>query len=243
MKIISLETLKTFLEKSDTTHDVLLGMILDQVSSRIERFLNRNLLKTERTKYFNAGRRLYYLPAYPIDLTETLTVLYDGSEQTINDDFWVWEDQGLIEFQTSLTYNEPKQVSITWTGGYAETAISEVLGTDDLNYRCILGHVAQVDTRPISGPDYDKYWEKAGTSGVVWVTSSSYVAESSLSGVPDDIRLATLLQCAFIFRKRDAIGVRGITTPDGSITSTLPLDLLPEVKTYLRDHRRSPAEI
>ena len=121
MKLAPVADLKTFLDLTVATYDTFLGTLLDQVSLRIENFLNRKMEKVARSVYFNAGRRTYHLPAYPIDLTAALSVTYDGTAQTINDDYWVWEDEGLIEFQSPLSYSEPKQVLIAWTGGYAAT--------------------------------------------------------------------------------------------------------------------------
>ena len=122
MQLASLTDVKGFLELTDTTFDTLLNTILTGVSARIETFLNRDLHKEERTKYFDAGRRIIYLPAYPIDLTATLSVWDDDELQTKDDDYYVHETEGLIEFYVTPSYSEPKQIKITWTGGYSLTA-------------------------------------------------------------------------------------------------------------------------
>ena len=121
MRLASLTDVKIFLEKTDTNQDSLLALVIERVSSRIEIFLNRNLLKTARTVYRNAGKRNYYLPAYPIDESAPLTVTYDGTVRTKDTDYFVNANDGLIEFQKAAipTYTDPKEVVITWTGGYA----------------------------------------------------------------------------------------------------------------------------
>lgn len=121
MRLISLTDLKIFLEITKTDQDRLLGMIIEHVSAWVEKYLNRNLLKTSRTIYRDAGRRYYYLPAFPIDEAATLTVTCDGVAQTKDTDYFVRADDGLIEFQKDAipTYTDPKEVVITWTGGYA----------------------------------------------------------------------------------------------------------------------------
>jgi hypothetical protein len=121
MRLISLTDVKSFLEITNNNHDLLLSKIIERVSKRIESFLNRLLVKQERTVYRNAGKRYYYLPAYPIDESATLTVVCDGVTQTKNTDYFVWSDEGLIEFQKDAipSYQDPKEVVITWTGGYA----------------------------------------------------------------------------------------------------------------------------
>ncbi len=123
MRLISLTDLKVFLEKTDTAHDSLLGIIIDRVSAAIEKYLNRNLLKAARTSYFDAGKRYYYLPAYPIDESATLTVTHVSTVKTKNTDYFVRADDGLIEFQKSSipSYTDPKELIITWTGGYVNS--------------------------------------------------------------------------------------------------------------------------
>ena len=123
MLLTSLDNVKSFLEKTDMVHDDLLTLIITGISSRIELYLNRNLEKIERTQYYNAGRRFYSLPAYPIDLNLPFTVYVDDLEQDINDDYYVWEDSGVVEFYYIPMYAQPKQIRIVWTGGYLSNVI------------------------------------------------------------------------------------------------------------------------
>lgn len=51
---------------------------------------------------------------------------------------------------------------------------SEVIGTDALNYRCILNHSGTNDDKPITGANYATYWKQTGSSGVVWVIGTGY---------------------------------------------------------------------
>jgi len=127
MRLISLTDVKEFMEKTDTNHDGLLRGIIERVSAAIETHLNRNLLKAARTVRRDAGRRYYYLSAYPIDESATLTVTCDGTAQTKDTNFFVRADDGLIEFQKSAipTYTDPKEVVIVWTGGYAASGESD----------------------------------------------------------------------------------------------------------------------
>ena len=135
MRLISLTDLKSFLEKTDTVNDQLLSGIIERVSSVIEKYLNRYLLKATRTVSRNAGRRYYYLPAYPIDEVAILTVTYAGVAQTKDTQFFVRAVDGLIEFQQNSipVYTNPKEVVINWTGGYAASGESdtECLDVDD----------------------------------------------------------------------------------------------------------------
>ena len=125
MDLITLAELKAFLEiKTATTdHDALLSSLITGVSARIEKFLNRDLEKKARTKYFNAGRKNYYLPAYPIDLDSPITVVYDETLQVKDSDYYIWEDLGKIEFVLTTVCYRPKEIQITWTGGYASNSL------------------------------------------------------------------------------------------------------------------------
>jgi hypothetical protein len=114
--------MKVFLDKTDTTHDALLDVIIDQVSARIETELNRKLTKQVRTEFFNGGMRYYYLSAYPIDSGTLPVIKVDGTTKTKDSDYWVWDEEGLIQFQTAPSASKPQIVEITWTGGYTETA-------------------------------------------------------------------------------------------------------------------------
>jgi hypothetical protein len=121
--LVDVNEVKTFLEidESITTFDTLLANFIKYVSNRIEIYLNRNLKKQERTKYFQTGKRKFFVDAYPIDSTATITVVVDGETQTINDDYFVWHNEGVIEFDYKTSYIEPKNLYITWSGGYAST--------------------------------------------------------------------------------------------------------------------------
>jgi hypothetical protein len=146
--IISVDEAKSFLEiePSVTTYDTIVGNLIKYVSDRFQLYLNRKLLKESRTDYFTAGKQRYYVDAYPIDATITPTVMLDDNEQVINDDYYVWYDSGLFDFDFKTSYIKPKQLSITWTGGYPAT--STVIGgssenillevPDSIKYACTL---------------------------------------------------------------------------------------------------------
>jgi hypothetical protein len=180
MLFTSLTDVKLFLEKKDTDQDDLLDLIILNVSARIEGYLNRLFEKVERTQYFDAGRKYYSLPAYPIDLTAPLTVTDGDVVRVVNSDYYVWENDGAIEFYTEPSYSTPKQIKVIWTGGYA---------TYDL--------------------------------------------------LPQELQFATILQSAFVFRRRKDIGLNSVTMPDGSISVNAPTALLPEVKQILSSLRKA----
>lgn len=140
MLLISVEDdLKPLLTKavSDVDDSTLLTSIVTWVSTEFERYCNRLFTKAERTKYFDAGSKYYVVNAFPIDALATLTVIYDSDEQTLASDYWVWYDEGVIEFQSTPSKTEPKQISITYTGGY-ESVDGVLAVPDDIKYACVL---------------------------------------------------------------------------------------------------------
>jgi hypothetical protein len=243
MKLVSLPTLKTYLERTDTAQDPLLILLLETISKRIETHLNRELTKQARTEYFDAGRIRYFLPAYPLDLTQPFTVTYDGTAYTKDVDYHVWESDAMVEFVWKPAYNKPKQIAITWTGGYPEIPISQVLGSDNNNYTCILSHISELASKPIVGPEWETYWSQTGSAGVAWATNVQYVDHAYLE-VPDDLQLATLMQVSHTFRRRRDAGLTSVSTPDGAKTFGMyaPVAFSPEALEILKNYRKTPSE-
>lgn len=258
MKLVSLSSVKSFLEVTDGKNDSLINLIIQQVSKAIESYLGRNLTQAEYTEYFNGGKRYYYVKSYPLfkwqdisnitlsgssvvsitltshgystgnkvkfkdivgttelnDNTYTITkvdantftldstnssnftayssggsasiapavVVSDATGYDDKSEYYVWENSGLVEFVTPISTTLPRQVKITYTGGYA-----------------------------------------ADSDGILQV--------------PDDLKRACLMQVAFDFRRRRDLGVSAISMPDGSLSVQNPTSLLPEVVRILKLYR------
>jgi len=62
-------------------------------------------------------------------------------------------------------------------GTFKITKSSLVNGTDDNTYRCIAAHTAAAANKPITGADYEIYWEQetTGVHGKAWISGTSYV--------------------------------------------------------------------
>ena len=135
MLLATLTDLKEFLGKDTDGMDPLLTSLLTRVCTRVETWLNRELDKKARTKVYDAGRRLYYLPAYPIDLASPVSVYWQGQLQTLASDYWIWDDIGMIELYTKYNRIQPREMSFTWTGGWD--------GLDDVPEDVQLGVIIQ----------------------------------------------------------------------------------------------------
>ena|SRR3990167_1408790 len=66
------------------------------------------------------------------------------------------------------------QLMYVWPAPSSIGDTSEVIGSDGINYRCIMGHTAALINRPITGTSYRLYWEPGGTSGSTWVLATDY---------------------------------------------------------------------
>lgn len=51
----------------------------------------------------------------------------------------------------------------------------EVIGTDGLNYTCIVDHVGGATNVPVTGASWATYWTQTGSGGVTWVGGTSYL--------------------------------------------------------------------
>jgi len=61
-----------------------------------------------------------------------------------------------------------------WPGKSSVGTTSVVLGTDGLNYSCIMGHESAAINRPITGSSYRLYWSQQGSGGTTWATGTDY---------------------------------------------------------------------
>jgi len=138
MKLITVANLKEFLEKTDSDHDSLLEQIIEYVSTDLETAMNRQLEKIERIEYFHGGRKVFALKAPPVDnVNNSFVVTIDGDEQHVNDDYYVHTNSGLVEFIVDTEYTEPKQIAVSYTGGYSGTGNSLAV-PNDIKMACCL---------------------------------------------------------------------------------------------------------
>ena len=73
----------------------------------------------------------------------------------------------------------------------------EVVGTDGLNYRCILDHTASSSNEPVTGANYATYWQQTGDQGKTWVIDTAYKTWSPIALRYDGINPARLDTVSF----------------------------------------------
>jgi hypothetical protein len=61
-----------------------------------------------------------------------------------------------------------------WPVPASISTVSVVVGSDALQYMCILKHTSDTDTKPITGTNYQMFWRQAGSGGSAWVDATEY---------------------------------------------------------------------
>ncbi len=168
--------------------DTMITNLIEQISTLIEKECKRKLKAEERTEYFDSGRSIYTLDAYPIIIDAENTFAITLNEEAVNkdEDYYLDEDLGVVEFWGGTGTRWPKAIKVVYTGGYEED-------------------------------------------------------EDGVLAVPDDLKHACLMQVAFEFKRREDIGLSGVSMPGGSVSTYQPADLLPEVKNTIKDNKRQAA--
>ena len=134
MKLISLATLKGYLGISDNTEDATLTTLIEQVSSQFQTYLDRKLELIERTQYFESGAVLV-LSEHPVNLIAAFTLTIYDSALTINNDYYVDADKGIITLLIAQITSYPRKIKVIYTAGYDAT--NGVLNVpDDIKYAC-----------------------------------------------------------------------------------------------------------
>jgi hypothetical protein len=70
---------------------------------------------------------------------------------------------------------------------------------------------------------------------IVW--TGGYTETTGVLAVPDDMRLACILQTVHVFKRRNDVGLTNFSTPDGTIAYQGEISLLKGVKELLNPHR------
>lgn len=106
------------------------------------------------------------------------------------------------------------------------------------------------DVLKVKDSDYFVYANSGGITFKYSVTDYPQTVSIKYTGgydeidgvldVPDDLKSACLLQCAFEFQRRNEISVTAIDRDRGSISIGNVNDLLPNVKAILNFYRKSP---
>lgn len=112
------------------------------------------------------------------------------------------------------------------------------------------------DTLKVKGTDYFLWAEKGLIEfttiptyveprqiKIIWTGGYSIITDDGddygALNVPLPLRQAAVFQTAYVFRRRNDLGMSSITLPDGSMSTMYSGDLLPQVKKIIAAYRRS----
>lgn len=138
MDLTTLARVKARLGKTsseDTADDAQLAMLIQGVSRRIERHLDRELERVARTEYLSVRqwRTQYALRAYPV--ASVASVYFDpesvfGADTLLTSTDYVIDDEvGAIVLRSTPLADAPRALKVVYTGGIADDV--DALVADD----------------------------------------------------------------------------------------------------------------
>jgi len=131
---------------------------------------------------------------------------------------------------------------------YPVESITSVKEAWDYDFTNATALTADTDYRLLGGGDKGLlvrlYGDWCGQPDGVQVVYTGGYAEpdaelgSGQTALPADLREAAIQQCSFIFKRRDDIGLEGVSFDGGSFSKFSALKLLPEVAAVLETYKR-----
>jgi hypothetical protein len=144
---------KDLLEITSSTHDTVLGRLINVVSQRIESFMDRPLQRVERTEEYDLRprKKVVFLRAFPVANQAAISSVkiatdwkFDTVSPVSSDDYHVDPETGALHFNfyPILTYlgsntdTAPGACQITYTGGFAADTDTLVSDFPAVAYAC-----------------------------------------------------------------------------------------------------------
>jgi hypothetical protein len=119
--LVTVAACKTYLQKTDSTHDSLLEIIVEGVTEKFNGYVGRTLgLKTDTTYYLDGnGKTNLFLPRYPVVSIETVTDDDDELTEGQDEDYILSERDGILKRLTGVWTYGPEEVELTnYIAGY-----------------------------------------------------------------------------------------------------------------------------
>jgi hypothetical protein len=213
----NLDSLRRHLLPATMQADVSFDPVITDIGKGVARLMDRHCnrafsYKEGAMRIFGGDRDHYYLDHFPVVIISQVQLRYfraDNWADISGQPLSENDETGLLHFGYTLGI-PPIQVQVTWTGGYwFETA-----EPSDPTYP---------STIPLAIQE-----AQANNPGAL--PSDAYL-------LPDDLRLAWLLQSREVWNKIDKTGMGLVDKPDQQ-TLTGALDLSPQVKGMLQPYIR-----
>lgn len=264
--LVTLARQKTYLKETGATHDTILEMLINGISSFFDLFTDRTQLREKH--YTNLlldgnGKNRLYIPDFPINHVDEL--LESDVELTEDTDFYVYSryNQGFLKRNGDTWLEGHKNIDITFGGGFhlvemfhfdsggvnipaiGATLVGNTSAAEgEVSKLTLLSGiwadgdaVGEVEFLSITGTFQDNETVKVdGGAGNVMTVNEPY----DIIRVPRDLELACMQQVAVEFQRqqKDEWGETSRSFPDGSVTTMSEEELLPYVKRVLEKYRR-----
>ena len=265
MKLATLQELRdygSFANNSTITgggiNNNLLNSQLEIVSNQIKLSINRELTYAQEIEYYSSNNtRFIFLKRYPVNTGESVTILvyYDETSYdtyVVDDDYYLTATDGTIEFTDLIPkYTRPKNVKITYYGGFNEiaaniTPITRVNGTAyALDVRTTINShkykVTTAGTTAVAIPTFNTNVESTTTDGTVtWTEDSGNDGTLDVGTTNPDSMLKSicLKQTTYAVRRINTLGMNSFSTPDGNINNTVGDNYLDDVKSWIHNCKR-----
>lgn len=262
MELTTVARVKQFVPVSTTQHDAALRSLIAAYSHQIERFLNRHVTQQARTEQYDVdpGVRRWWLRGYPVASTPAAQFRFDTSRAFTNsaeasDNYYLRLEDGRVEFE--FDYNQTRRrfagsLQVVYTGGMATTL--DRLSVTVTNSGLVAGDTVTGQTLGGTGTVVSV----SGTAMVLQVLTGTFQEGETIQDAdttPDSATLdsftATPLvmshpnvveacnhQVAYVFQRRENLGLSGFSSEGGSITMDRLQGLITTTKMLLAPDRR-----
>lgn len=264
MRLSTLARVKRRLPLATTTHDALLTALLTGVSGEVERYLGRHAQRTARTEQYDVDdeQTRWWFRGYPVDAAPAPTIKLSVDRDFTNvvaepgTDYYLRAEDGRLELL--FTYNRagyrfPGALQVVYTGGMAPTvdrlsaalsaAVGSFTGTETITggtSGATATHVssaATTITMIVTNGEFEVGEMLTGGTSLATATLGALTATPLCQGFPEVVS-AVDEQVAFLFQRREQLGLSSFSSEGGSLSfSETGQGLLKHAQAMLDLHR------
>jgi len=119
--LVTVSAVKAYLNKTDSTHDSVLEVLIEGVTEAFTGFVGRSLaLSTDSTRYLDGnGKAKLFLPRYPVVSIASVVDDDDTLVEGQDEDYILNEREGILTRLTGVWTDGPEEVKLTsYVAGY-----------------------------------------------------------------------------------------------------------------------------
>jgi uncharacterized phiE125 gp8 family phage protein len=120
--LVTLADVKGYLGLRETSGDEQLLTLINAISLQAQNgIIRRDLESVERTEYYDGdGTNVLVLKHYPVTDISSFVAFTGGGELTVDDDYVLLADRGIIKLKYLLFPRSYQEIAITYTAGYED---------------------------------------------------------------------------------------------------------------------------